>query len=160
MPLASRDDVVVFQTPPLEADVEVTGPVQVNLWASSSAVDTDFTAKLVDVYPPSVDYPMGYALNICDGIIRAVYRESWERAEPLTPGRVYELAISLYPTSNVFARGHRIRLDVSSSNFPRFDVNPNTGAAPGRRRGTVAAQNAIYHDAEYPSHVVLPVVPG
>ncbi len=159
MPLASRDDVVVFQTPPLEADVEVTGPIEVKLWASSSAVDTDFCAKLVDVYPPSVDYPMGYALNICDGIIRAVYRESWERAEPLTPGRVYELAIRLYPTSNVFARGHRIRLDVSSSNFPRFDVNPNTGAAPGQRRGTVAAENAIYHDAEHPSHVVLPVVP-
>ena len=159
MPLASRPDVVVFQTPPLEADVEVTGPVEVRLWVSSSAVDTDFTAKLVDVYPPSGDYPLGYALNICDGIIRASYRDSWRRAEPLAPGQVYQLAITLYPTSNLFARGHRIRLDISSSNFPRFDVNPNTGAPPGQRRGFVVAENAVYHDAEHPSHLVLPVIP-
>ena len=128
---------MVFQTEPLTEDVEVTGPISVNLWVSSSAVDTDFTAKLLDVYPPTQDYPEGYALNLTDGILRAKFRDSWEKPELLEPGRVYSVTIQLLPTSNLFARGHRVRLDVSSSNFPRFDVNGNTGENPGDRKSVV-----------------------
>ena len=158
LPLAARSDVLVFQTPPLTEDVEVTGPLVVKLWASSSAVDTDFTAKLVDVCPPNPDYPDGYALNISDSIIRARYRADRTRAEFLTPNEPAEFEIVLYPTSNLFARGHRIRLDISSSNFPRFDVNPNTGEPLGRHRRTAPAQQTVYHDAAHPSHIVLPVI--
>ena len=117
LPLASRPDVLVFQTDPLTGDLEVTGPVSVSLWVSSSAVDTDFTAKLLDVYPPSHDYPQGYALNLTDGVLRAKFRDSWTQPQLMEPGRVYPITIHLYPTSNLFARGHRIRLDISSSNF-------------------------------------------
>ena len=105
LPLSSRHDVVVFQTPPLEQDLLAIGPVEVELWASSTAVDTDFTAKLVDVYPPSDDYPSGYALNIGDGIIRARYRDSREKAEFMTPNEVYRFTVALFPISNVFAKG-------------------------------------------------------
>ena len=160
LPLASRHDVLSFQTPPLEEAVEVTGPVVARLWASSSCVDTDFTAKLVDVYPPSPDYPQGFDMNITDGVIRARYRDSFERAEMMEPGEVYEFTIELYPTSNLFAKGHRIRVDVASSNFPRLDVNPNTGEPLGLSRRTEVARNTVYHDADRPSQVVLPVVPG
>jgi uncharacterized protein len=159
LPLAVRQDVLVFETPPLEQDVEVTGPLVVKLWASSSAVDTDFTAKLVDVYPANAHYPDGFALNISDSIIRARYRKDRTHAEFLTPGEVVEFEIVLYPTSNLFAKGHRIRVDISSSNFPRFDVNPNTGEPLGRHRRFELAQQTIYHDAEHPSHIVLPVIP-
>ena len=159
LPLSSRPDILVFQTEPLEADVLCIGPVEVELWASSSSVDTDFTVKLVDVYPPSEDYPQGYALNIADGIIRARYRDSKEKAELMQPGRVYRFVIRPYPISNRFARGHRVRLDISSSNFPRFDVNPNTGEPLGRNRRTLVSQNTIYHDPEHPSRIILPVIP-
>ena len=135
------------------------GPVEVELWASSTAVDTDFTAKLVDVYPPSDDYPSGYALNIGDGIIRARYRDSRERPDFMTPGEVYRFTVTLFPISNLFVKGHRIRLDISSSNFPRFDVNPNTGEPLGLNRRTQSAINAIYHDANHPSRLILSVVP-
>jgi putative CocE/NonD family hydrolase len=157
LPLATRNDVLVFQTPPLPADLEVTGPITVRLWAASNCPDTDFTAKLIDVYPPNEDYPDGYALNLVDGIIRARFRNGFERAELLEPGQVYELTIVLYPTSNRFKAGHRIRLDISSSNFPRFDVNPNTGDALGRSRLLRVAENTIYHDADHPSQIVLPI---
>jgi uncharacterized protein len=159
LPLAQRHDVLVFQTGPLAEPDEVTGPIAVRLWASSSAVDTDFTAKLVDVYPPNEDYPDGYAMNLVDSIVRARYRESHERGVPREPNRVYEFLIQLYPTSNLFAAGHRIRVDVSSSNYPRFDVNPNTGDPLGRSRRWVAAENSIDHDGERPSRIVLPIVP-
>jgi hypothetical protein len=159
LPLSSRPDVLVFQTPPLEEDVEVTGPITVHLWASSSAVDTDFTAKLLDVYPPNEDYPEGFDMNITDGIIRARFRDSWERPELMQPGQVYRFTIELYPTSNLFKRGHRIRVDISSSNFPCFDVNPNTGEPLGRSRLKVVAENAIYHDEDHPSHILLPIIP-
>jgi putative CocE/NonD family hydrolase len=158
LPLSARSDVLVFQTPPLEQDVEVTGPLTARLWASSSAPDTDFSVKLIDVHPSSADYPHGFAQNISDSIIRARYRNVREHAELLEPGAVYEFEIVMYPTSNVFGAGHRIRLDVSSSNFPRFDVNPNTGGPLGRERRAVIAQNAVYHDPERPSHVVLPII--
>ncbi|HEY3081412.1 MAG TPA: CocE/NonD family hydrolase [Chloroflexota bacterium] len=157
--LAERPDVLVFQTPPLEHDLEVTGSVVVDLWVSSSAPDTDFTAKLVDVYPPNADRPEGYHLGLVDSIIRARFRAGWEREEPMTPGEVYSLRIVLPPTSNLFQAGHRIRLDVSSSNFPRFDVNPNTGEPLGRHTRLVSARNTVYLDNAHPSRVVLPIIP-
>ena len=160
LPLGSRRDVLVFQTEPLAEDVEVTGPIEVKLWVSSSAVDTDFTAKLIDLYPPSAWYPHGYALNLTDSIMRLRYRKGPERGELLTPGEVAELTIVLYPTSNLFVAGHCIRLDISSSNFPRFDVNPNTGDRIGQERRRVGADNTVYHSAGRASHVVLPVIPG
>jgi putative CocE/NonD family hydrolase len=160
LPLASRRDVLVFATSPLPVDVEVTGPITVTLWAASSAVDTDFTAKLIDWYPPNPDYPTGYALNLTDGIIRARYRNRRDRPELLTPGEVVKFEIRLYPTSNRFVTGHRIRLDISSSNFPRFDVNPNTGEPLGRHTHTVTALNRIFHDPARPSHLLLPIIPG
>jgi len=159
LPLGSRPDVLVFETPPLENDTEVTGPIEVKLWGSSSAVDTDFTAKLIDVYPPNDYYPMGYALNLTDSLIRLRYRDGTGVADFVSAGNAVEITITLYPTSNVFAAGHRIRLDISSSNFPRFDVNPNTGEPIGQERRRQVADNTIYHHADRPSHVVLPVIP-
>jgi hypothetical protein len=157
-PLSARPDVKVFQTPPLAEDVEVTGRVVVMLWAASDAVDTDFTAKLVNVYPPTSDFPSGVDLNIVDGIVRARYRSNPARVEWLQPGKPYEFTIELYPTSLVFQRGHRIRLDISSSSFPRFDVNPNTGEPLNDNHRWRTANNTIYVDAAHPSHVVLPVI--
>jgi hypothetical protein len=159
LPLSERNDVLVFQTPPLEETIEVTGPVEVKLWISSTAVDTDFTAKLVDVCPPNADYPLGFDLNIGDAIKRARYRDSLEKPTLMQPGEVYPLAIDIYPTSNVFAKGHRIRIDISSSNFPRFDLNPNTGEPLQRHRRLLVADNTVWHDAARPSHVLLPVLP-
>ena len=159
LPMASRPDVLVFQTEPLAQDTEVTGPISVRLWVSSTARDTDFTAKLVDVYPPSPDYPEGYALNLTDGILRAKFRESREAPELLEPGEVYPVVVQLFPTSNLFVKGNRIRLDVSSSNFPRFDVNGNTGENPATSGVKLPAVNSVLHDAGHPSHILLPVVP-
>jgi hypothetical protein len=159
LPLGSRPDVLVFETEPLEQAVEVTGPIEVKIWVSSNAPDTDFTAKLIDVYPPSPWYPSGYALNLTDSIMRLRYRNGAESPDFPEPGEVSEITITLYPTSNLFARGHRIRLDISSSNFPRFDVNPNTGEPIGKDRMKRVAENTVYHDAMRPSHIVLPLVP-
>ncbi len=158
LPLNARSDVLTFQTPPLENDVEVTGPITVKLHASSSAHDTDFTAKLIDVCPLSDDYPDGLAINLTDSIIRARYRNGWDTPELLEPGKVYELVFELYPTSNIFKKGHRIRLDISSSNWPRFDVNPNTGGDLGVERRLEIAEQTIHHEPEHPSHVVLPII--
>lgn len=159
-PLSARNDVLVFQTPPLKEDMEVTGRLVVKLWAASDGPDTDFTAKLIDVYPPNADFPRGIDLNVGDSIVRARYRNGPMAAEMLKPGRPYELTIELYPTSLLFKRGHRIRLDVSSSNFPRFDVNPNTGEPLNDNRGWRAAENSIYMDPVHPSRILLPVVAG
>ncbi|HEX4203401.1 MAG TPA: CocE/NonD family hydrolase [Ktedonobacteraceae bacterium] len=154
-PTEGREDVLVYSTPPLEQDVEVTGPIMVHLWAVSSAPDTDFVARLVDVAPD------GYAQNLTDGIIRARYRRFAHGEDPslLEPGQTYEYEIDLWATSNVFKQGHRIRLDITSSNFPRWDRNPNTGHDFGTDSEGVVAQQTILHDAEHPSHVVLPLVP-
>ena len=160
LPLGSRPDVLVFETAPLEEDLEVTGPIEVRLWINSSAPDTDFTAKLLDVYPPSSWYPHGYALNLTDSITRLRYRNGRALAEPLPAGQVDQIAITLYPTSNLFARGHRIRLDISSSNFPRFDVNPNTGEPIGRHRLQSVAENTVFHNQQRDSHIVLPLIPA
>ena len=157
LPLNSRADVLSFQTPVLEEDVEVTGPIEMHLWAASSAVDTDFTAKLLDAYPSGGDYAGGLAINVTDSIIRARYRNGWEKPEMMTPGEPYEFVFELYPTSYVFRAGHRIRLDISSSNWPRFDVNPNTGGPLGLERSYQVAVQSVFHDAERPSHMVLPL---
>jgi putative CocE/NonD family hydrolase len=158
-PLSARNDVLVFQTEPLDHDMEVTGRLIVKLWASSSAVDTDFTAKLVDVYPPNQDFPAGVDLNVGDSIVRARYRNSLEHAELMKPGEAYPFTIEMYPTSLVFQKGHRIRLDISSSNFPRFDVNPNTGEPLNDNRRSAVAVNTIYEDAQHPSQILLPLIP-
>ena len=149
----ARDDVLVFSTSAMTQDTEVTGPVSLELYVKSTAVDTDFTAKLVDVWPN------GFAQNLTEGILRARYRNSNEKAEWLNPGEVYKLNLNLWSTSNVFRKGHVLRLEVSSSNFPRFDRNPNTGETVATAQRFVSATNAIYHDAEHPSALTLPVVP-
>jgi putative CocE/NonD family hydrolase len=149
----ARQDVLVYSTPPLDADLEVTGPVTLDLFAKTSAADTDFTGKLVDVAPD------GTAINLTEGILRARYRESTKGApKPITPGEVYEYKIDLWSTSNVFLKGHRIRLEVSSSNFPRFDRNLNTGKDDATDGEIVKATNAVLHDAAHPSALILPVV--
>lgn len=157
-PLAERPDVLVFQTKPLETDVEVTGAIEAVLWVTSDCPDTDFTIKLIDVHPPSSDYPEGYAMNLTDGILRCRYRQSWERPRLMRAGKVYRIKIEAFPTSNLFKAGHRIRLDISSSNFPHFDANPNTGEPEGRATFMRVATNHVYIDARRPSHVVLPIV--
>lgn len=154
-PLSSRGDVVVFQTPPLTEDTEVTGRLIVKLWASTDGPDTDFTAKLIDVYPPNKDFPAGIDMNIGDSIVRARYRNGGAKEELLEPGKPYEFTIEMYPTSLVFQKGHRIRVDISSSNFPRFDVNPNTGEPMNNNRRWRVAQNTIYTGA---SHIILPLI--
>jgi len=145
----AREDVLVYTTTTLEQQVEVTGPVKLILCASSSAPDTDWTAKLVDVSP------CGYARNLTDGILRARYRNSMRAGTPITPGDVIEYEIDLWSTSNTFLPGHRIRLEVSSSNFPRFDRNPNTGELPGRSAEMVSALQTVFHSSEYPSRLVF-----
>jgi putative CocE/NonD family hydrolase len=150
----SRPDVLVYSTPPLDQDLEVTGPISLDLFAKSSAVDTDFTAKLVDVWPN------GFAQNLTEGILRASFRDSTTGdPKPITPGQVYEYKIDLWSTSNVFLKGHRIRLEVSSSNFPRFDRNLNTGRRAADSATFVKAINTILHDSDHPSALILPVVP-
>ncbi len=160
LPLASRPDVLVFESEILEGDFEVTGPVVAELWVSSDCPDTDFTIKLIDLYPPSEDYPRGFAMNVTDGILRARYRDSWEIPTFMEEGEIYKIRVEAFPTSNLFTRGHRIRLDVSSSNFPHFDVNPNTGEPEGSSRRSRAATNTIHMDTAHPSRLLLPVVKG
>jgi hypothetical protein len=152
-PAEARDDVLIYSTPAFTRDTEITGPVTLELFAKSTAVDTDFTAKLVDVAPD------GFAQNLTEGILRARYRDSQEKPTLMNPGQVYKFTIDLWSTSNVFLKGHVLRLEVSSSNFPRFDRNLNTGEAQGAGEHYVAATNTIYHDTEHPSALVVPVVP-
>jgi len=151
-PIEQRGDVLVYSTPPLKQDVEVTGPIVVKLYAASSAPDTDFVARLVDVHPD------GYAQNLTDGIIRARYRNG-DKPELLEPGHVYEYTIDCWATGNLFRAGHRIRLDITSSSFPRWNRNPNTGGPLGAERELQTATQTILHDAEHPSRVILPIIP-
>jgi putative CocE/NonD family hydrolase len=148
-----RRDVLVFTTKPLKSDLEVTGPVRAVLHVSTSARDTDFTAKLVDVYPD------GRAMNLCDGIMRLRYRESVDRPVAVEPGKVYEITIEAGVTSNVFKASHSIRLEVSSSNFPRFDRNLNTGRNNADETEVRAAGQSVYHGHGRPSYLLLPVIP-
>lgn len=158
IPLTARNDIVVFETPPLADSLEIGGEIEVRLWASSSAVDTDFTAKLVDVYPASPAWPGGFDLKLTEGIVRARFRESLTEEKLLEPGTIYPFTIRLYPTCNLFKKGHRLRVEISSSNFPRFDVNPNTGEPLAEHRRCSVAENTIRHEAAHPSAIVLPVV--
>jgi putative CocE/NonD family hydrolase len=152
-PAETRADVLVFTTPAFEKDFEVTGPVTLDLYVSSSAVDTDFTGMLVDVWPN------GFAQNLTSGILRMRYRNSQEKAEMANPGETYHVTVDLWATSNVFLAGHKLRLEVSSSNFPRFDRNLNTGEIQARGTRMIKSTNVIYHDKAHPSAVILPVVP-
>ena len=153
-PIERREDVLVFTTPTLPEDLEVTGPLVVTLYATSSARDTDFVARLLDVYPD------GTAYNLSEGIIRARFRESiWAAPKLLEPGKIYPYTIELLPTSNVFLAGHRLRVHVTSSNFPLWDRNPNTGHAQGVDAVLQVAEQTVYHDATHPSHIVLPIIP-
>jgi putative CocE/NonD family hydrolase len=151
--LEERKDVLIYTSPAFAQDTEVTGPVSLELYASTSAKDTDFTAKLVDVWPN------GFAQNLTEGILRLRYRDSREHPDPVKPGEVYHLSVDLWATSNVFLAGHKLRLEVSSSNFPRFDRNLNTGELQADSTKMIPATNIIYHDTEHPSALVLPIVP-
>ena len=130
-PLAERRRAGLLDAAARRATSRSTGPVTVQLWIASDAPDTDFTAKLIDVHPPSADYPDGFAMNLTEGFLRVRYRDSWEQPSPMMPGEVYAITIELFPTGNLFRRGHRLRLDIASSNFPHFDVNPNSGEPEG-----------------------------
>jgi len=148
-----RRDVLVYTTEPLGEGVEVTGPIEVTLYVSSSAPDTDFVAKLVDVYPD------GRAFNVQEGMLRARYREGFQNVSMMEPGEVYTLHINLHATGNYFAAGHQIRLEISSSSFPRFDRNLNTGGDNFRATDWAVAQNTVHHSARYPSNILLPIIP-
>ena len=149
----SRNDVLVYTSDVIEEEIEVTGPVKVVLYASSDALDTDFVAKLVDVYPD------GKAYNMAEGILRARYREGLDQPKLLEPGKVYKLEIDLVGTSVAFQKGHRIRVDVTSSHFPQFDRNPNTGEPFATSTTVKRARQTIHHSSQQPSHIVLPVIP-
>lgn len=151
--IETRSDVLVYTSAPLDRDMEVTGPVRAVLHLATTAPDTDVTAKLCDVHPD------GRAIVLCDGIVRARYRLDLRRATPVVPGEVVRYEVELGPTSDLFRRGHRIRLEVSSSNFPRFDRNLNTGGPFGEERAWRRAYQTLVHDAQHPSHLMLPVVP-
>jgi putative CocE/NonD family hydrolase len=151
--IEQRPDVLVYTSEPFKKDFEVTGNIQAELYVKSSAVDTDLTVKVVDVRPD------GYAQNLTDGILRLRYRNSMEKPEPLKPEEIYKVTIDAGPTSNVFLPGHRLRVEVSSSNSPRFDANPNTGANSDQEKNPVKATNIILHDSEHPSAILLPVIP-
>ena len=148
-----RTDVLCYTSEPLERDMEVTGPITAVLYATTDGPDTDWTVKLVDVSPS------GYAMNLCDGILRARYRESRTDPTLLTAGQVYRYEIEVGVTGNVFKRGHAVRLEISSSNFPRFDRNPNTGHAFGKDAELRVARQTVEHSRSRPSHVVLPIIP-
>jgi putative CocE/NonD family hydrolase len=151
--MESRSDVLVYSTPAFTQDTEVTGPVSLDLWVSSSAVDTDFTGKLLDVAPS------GFAQNLTDGILRMRYRRDRSHAEFLKPGEFQHITIDMWATSNVFHAGHKLRLEVSSSNFPRFDRNLNTGEEQAGATRMLKADNTIFHDREHPSALILQLVP-
>ena len=158
-PLEARDDVVVFRTPPLTEPVRIAGPLSVTVYGETDAPDTDFTAKLIDEYPPNEDFQNGFALNLADSICRGRYRGYRDTPDPIEPGAVHEYEMEPYPTANVFKSGHRIRLDISSSNFPRYDVNHNTGGPLYGDREYNVATNTVHHSSEYPTHIELPLQP-
>jgi putative CocE/NonD family hydrolase len=148
-----RDDVLVFSTEPLSADTEVCGPVKARLWASTSGRDADFMAKLLDVWPD------GFAQRLADGMVRARFREGMDKQVAVEPGRVYPLDVDVWNTCQLFKSGHRIRLEVASSGFPKYDRNPATGEPLGKTTRLEKSEQKVFHDREHPSHVVLPIVP-
>lgn len=160
LPLAARSDVLVFETEPLAEDLVVSGKVSAKLFIESDAPDTDFTIKLVDVYPPSEDYPQGFAMNISDGIFRCRYHKSWQQPEQLRRGVIYEIEVEAFATQNCFAQGHKLRLDIASSNFPKFDVNPNSGEPEGEAYTKQVAKNTIHCSQNHPSMLTLEILPS
>ncbi len=158
LPLETRHDILVYQTEEIEEDIKICGEVYVKLWISSDCKDTDFTFKLIDVYPPNEDYPQGFAMNITDGIKRVRFRNSFETLELMEPGQIYEIRIDAFATANLFKKGHRIRVDISSSNFPHFDINHNTGDPDGEGQVLLKARNKVYIDSNRPSQIVLPIL--
>jgi putative CocE/NonD family hydrolase len=157
--LADRPDVLAFETEPLRDDLEIVGPVVARLWISSDAPDTDVTLKLVDVHPPGADYPQGYAMNLTHGILRLRYRESWTHARLLNRDEVYAVEVEAFPVANRFVRGHRIRIEIAGSNYPHFDVNPNSGEPEGAWTTCRPARNTVHAGPDRPSHVRLHVLP-
>jgi len=151
--IEARPDVLIYATPAFARNTEVTGPIRAELYVNSSAVDTDFTAKLVDVAPD------GFAQNLTEGILRARYRESQDKPTFMVPGQIYKVTIDLWSTSNVFRQGHMLRLEISSSNFPRFDRNLNTAERAAVSQKYISATNMIFHDREHPSALILPIMP-
>ncbi|HET7578876.1 MAG TPA: CocE/NonD family hydrolase, partial [Bacillales bacterium] len=149
-----RDDILVYSTEPLGEDTEVTGPVKMELYASSTAKDTDFMVKLVDVWPS------GYAQRLCDGMVRARFRKGMDRPELIQPGETYCFEIDCWNTSHVFLKGHQIRVEVTSSAFPKYDRNLNTGEELGQTTETFTAEQTVYHSEAQPSAIVLPVIPN
>ncbi len=156
--IEQRADVLTFTTETLTADIEVTGPISATIWASSDAIDTDFTAALIDVEPAG-DGTGPQAIILCEGIVRARFRNGTDNPEMMTPGEAYELEIDMWDTSNLFKAGHRIRIEISSSNFPRYNRNLNSGNPIATDTDITIANQTIYHDSEHPSHVALPVIP-
>ena len=157
LPLSARHDVLVFQTEPLSHDLEVTGHPAVELWISTDVPDTDFVAKLIDVYPPSADYPQGFALGLSEGIQRAKFRNGFDKPELLTPGQLYQVRIEMRPLANLFEQGHRLRVDITSSSWPNFDVNTHTGRNPSEDYEARVAHNTIYHEKAHSSRILLPI---
>lgn len=160
LPLSARSDILVYQTEILSHDICLVGEVKVHLFIESDAPDCDFTAKLIDVYPPNEDYPEGYAMNITDGIIRCRYHNSWEKPELLEQGKIVEITIRPFESCNRFKKGHRLRLDIAGSNFPHFDCNPNSGEPEGQAQAKRIATNRVYMSKQYPSHLELQIVEG
>ncbi|MCH8229171.1 MAG: CocE/NonD family hydrolase, partial [Chloroflexi bacterium] len=156
--IEQRADVLTFTSAVLIEAVEVTGPISATIWASSDAVDTDFTAALIDVEPASSDSEEK-AIILCEGIVRARFRNGTDNPEMMTPGDIYEFGIDMWDTSNLFKEGHRIRVEISSSNFPRYNRNLNSGNPIATDTEITVANQTVYHDAEHPSHVTLPVIP-
>lgn len=154
--LADRSDVLVFRTDFLKKDISVLGPLKVKLYVSSSALDTDFTVKLIDVIPPNDHFPEGYDFPVCEGFQRMSYRNGDTGLELMEPGRIYEIDIECFPAANKFCKGHRIRLDISSSNYPRFDLNNNTGDPSVHKK--LIARNAVHFGENFPAHIMLPVI--
>jgi uncharacterized protein len=148
-----RNDVLVYSTPPLQEKIEIAGPVKVSLYLASDAKDTDLTVKLLDVNPE------GKAYNLDESIQRVRWREGWQKPVFMKPGEIYKVEVGPLVTSNAFLPGHRIRLEVSSSNFPRFERNLNTGGNNFDEEKGQTARNVIHHSLEYPSQIVLPVLP-
>ena len=157
--LSDRNDILVFETETLAKDIEITGEIKVFLWVGSSAKDTDFTLKIIDVYPANEDYIVGYHLAIADSVLRMRFRNGFEKEEMMSDSEIYKIQIKLPPISNVFKINHRIRIDISSSNFPRFDFNPNTGEPLGKHTYLLTAYNTLYLNRKHASYIELPVIP-
>lgn len=158
-PLAARPDVLSLSTAAFDRDFTIAGPVELRLWLACDAPDADIHAKLVDLHPPTPDDPEGFAMNLCEGVLRLRYRDSWSKPVAMEPGAMYAVTVSLFPVANRFQRGHRLRLDIAGSNFPHFDINPNSGEPEGSFEHPRKAETRIFVGASRPSHLVLPVIP-